>query len=209
VELVAVVVGITAGVIALVGRIPDPRRVKRELARVRVQSVESLVDGAAAAVRGTVALLAPNAYVTAPWTQQRCVYWLIIFEEVGVGGDSRELGRIDDGTPFLLRSDHGTARVVPDRPRLAVHGQSFMRPMYLAHDILQVARGAKLKRPNYRTSWVRMTVYALAPDTFVTISGWCTHEPDPEATTDVAGYREQLPTRPVISGTRRAKLLIG
>ena len=204
-----VVVGITAGVFALAGRIPDPRKVKRELARARVETIDSLTEGAAAAVRGTVALVEPTAYVLTPWRHHQCVYCLLVFEEVGVGGDSRELGRVERATPFLLRSEHGTARVVPDRPRIAVHGESVVAPMYAAHELLQRAGGAKLKRPNYMTSWIRMTQYMVAAGAFVTIRGWVTREPDPEATTDVAGYRNHLPTRPVISGTRRAKLLIG
>ena len=123
------------------------------------------------------------------------------------GGDSIELGRIDEATPFLLRSDHGTARVTPDRPRIAVHGQVVVRPAQQAHELTHLA--PDLRRCNYSTSSVRMTEYTLEPDLFVTVSGWCTREPDPEAAPDVTGYREQLPTRPVISGTRTAKLLIG
>jgi len=208
VEIVIAIAGLTASVIALVGRIPDPRKVKRELASAKVQSIESLVDGKPAAVRGTIALTEETAFVESPWTRQKCVYYLVLFEEVGVAGDYRELGRLDGGVPFLLRSDHGTARVVPDSPRLAIHGQSYSRPITAAHDLMLLARG-KLKRANYATSYLRMTVYALEPDAFVTIKGWCTREPDPEAAEDVSGYREQLPTRPVISGTRRNKLLIG
>ena len=203
-----IVAAITGTVIGLVGRIPDPRKVKRELARARIQSIESLGDGKPAAVRGTVAFIDPKAFVVAPWTQQRCVYWLLVFDEVGVGGDFHELGRTDGGVPFLLQSEHGTARVVPDRPRIALPGQAVLRPITQAGELMRLG-GAKLKRYNYDTSYLRVTVYALAADTFVTIKGWCTHEPNPEATGEVSGYREQLPTRPVISGTRRAKLLIG
>ncbi len=207
-ELLLVVAAITGTVIGLAGRLPDPRKVKRELARARIQSIDTLVDGKPAAVRGTVALIDAGSFIVSPWTRESCVYYLITFDEVGVGGDYHELGRFDSGVPFLLRSDRGTARVVPDRPRIALPGKSFMRPMHAAHELLYIGRG-HMKRPNWPTSWLRMTIYVLEPDTLVTLSGWCTREPDPEATDDVSGYREHLPTRPVISGTRRAKLLIG
>jgi hypothetical protein len=209
VEIVVLVAGLTAGIIALAGRIPEARRVKRELARTHIQLIELVDEGKVAAVHGTVALVEPKAYILAPWTQQHCVYWRVVFDEVGVGGDFHELGRTEGGIPFLLRSEHGTARVVPDRPRVALHGNAFMRPVQLAEQLYVHARPEKLKRPNYPTSWIRMTMYTLSAGTEVTVRGWCTREPDPEAAGAVSGYREQLPTRPVISGTRRAKLLIG
>ena len=123
------VLAITAGVIGLVGSLPDARRVKRELARARIQSINSLVDGSAAAVRGTVALADPTGITTSPLTRRRCVYWLVVFDEVGTGGDFHELGRTDTGVPFLLRSETGTARVGPDRPRLGLAGESFSQPI--------------------------------------------------------------------------------
>jgi hypothetical protein len=203
-----IVLAITAGVIGLVGRLPDTRKVKRELAGARIQSINTLVDGSAAAVRGTVALAEPTGFATSPFTHRRCVYWLVVFDEVGVGGDYHELGRVDAGVPFLLRSDSGTARIVPDRPRLGLPGETFSRPILAPGPLGPLAKTV-CKRHNYPTSWLRATEYVVEPDAFVTISGWCTREPDPEASESVSGYREQLPTRPVISGTRRAKLLIG
>ena len=203
-----VVAAITAGVIGLVGKLPDPRKVKRELARARIQPISSLGDGKLAAVRGTVAVVEPAALVESPLTHRACVYWLVVFDEVGVGGDYHELGRTESKVPFLLRSDTGTARVAPDRPRVAFPGKAFSRPITQPGPLGALARTV-CKRHNYSTSWLRATEYVLEVGTFVTVSGWCTREPDPEASVAVTGYREQLPTRPVISGTRRAKLLIG
>ncbi len=205
---IVLVVAITAGIIGLVGRLPDPRKVKRELARTDVQRIDALAEGKPATVRGTVDPIDPDALLVSPLTGQRCVYWLVVFDEVGVGGDFAELGRVEEGTPFLLRSDAGTARVVPDRPRVAIPSRAFSRPIMYAQELTQIARG-KLKRPNYPTSWLRATVYALEPGAFVTIRGWCTREPDPQASEQVSGYREQLPTRPVLSGSRRVRMLIG
>lgn len=202
-----IVLAITATVIGLVGQLPDPRKVKRELARARIQSINSLVDGKPAAVRGTIATV-EDAIVHAPLSNRRCVYSLVVFDEVGVGGDYVELGRLERGLPFLLRSDHGTARVVPDGARLAIYGDVTTQPIIADTPMSRLACSV-CKRHNYATSWLRATEYVLEPDAFVTISGWCTREPDPEAAEDVTGYREQLPTRPVISGSRGAKLMIG
>jgi hypothetical protein len=203
-----IVLAVTAGVIGLVGRLPDARKVKRDLARARVQSIASLGDGAPAAVRGTTAPIAGEALVTSPLSNRTCMYWLVVFDEVGVGGDYHELGRIEGGVPFLLRSDTGTARVVPDKPRVALPSNVYMRPVAAPGKLGDLARG-NTKPPNHRTTWLRATEYVLVADTLVTICGWSTREPDPEASKNVSGYREQLPTRPVISGSRNAKLMIG
>jgi hypothetical protein len=199
---------VTATVIGMMGRLPDPRVVKRELARARIQTIESLVDGKTAAVRGTIEPTGEDALVTSPLGRKRCVYAVVVFDEVGAADDYIELGRIERGAPFLLRSDRGTARVVPDGARLAVIGRGVVQPITQPSPLRELA-STVCKRSNYRTSWLRATEYVLEPGAFVTVSGWCTREPDPEATSDVAGYREQLPTRPVISGSRDAKLLIG
>lgn len=203
-----IVLAITAGVIGLVGRLPEARKVKRELARARVQSIASLADGSPAAIRGTVATIDDSAALVSPLSKRRCTYWLVVFDEVGVGGDYHELGRTEAGIPFLLRSEHGTARVVPDKPRVALPSRVYMRPVAAPGILGDLARG-HTKPPNHHTTWLRGTEYVLEPETFVTVCGWSTREPDPEATESVSGYREQLPTRPVISGSRAAKLLIG
>ena len=88
------------------------------------------------------------------------------------------------GVPFVLRDESGATRVVPIDARLAVPGVDLD------------SRGDVVE-------------YAVLPGTTVTVVGWCTFEPDPDAVGDVTGYRKELPTRPVISGTRRQRLLIG
>jgi hypothetical protein len=88
------------------------------------------------------------------------------------------------GAPFVLRDQTGMTRVVPIDARLAVPG------------IKQDSNGDVVE-------------YAVLPGMTVTVVGWCTFEPDPDAVADVTGYRKELPTRPVVSGTRRQRLLIG
>jgi hypothetical protein len=96
------------------------------------------------------------------------------------GKRSRKTG----GHPFNLRDASGVTRIVPIDARLAVPA------------VRQEAEGGVIE-------------YAVLPGSIVTIVGWCTHEPDPDAVADVTGYRKELPTRPVVSGTRRQRLLIG
>jgi hypothetical protein len=214
VELV-ILIAVTAGVIGVVGRLPETRRIKRDLARARIEQIDELADGKAVVVRGTVTLAEPDAELVAPITRRRCVYSLVTFDELGIGGDYVELGRVEQAVPFLLVSETGTARVVPDQPRVAI--PSHVR-LYAMRDLdedamtdqaLLLARMV-CRRPNYPTSSsLRITEYALAPGTLVTVKGYCTREPDPTSPEDVTGYREPPRTRPVISGTRRVPLVIG
>lgn len=206
---------LTAGIIGLAGRLPDPRRVKRELASARIEPIDGLPDGKAVVVRGTVSYIDATTHVEAPVTFRRCVYWLVTFDELGIGGDYHELGRSEAGCPFLLASATGTARVVPEHPRVALPGTTLIIPMAALdnpkehHPAVRLARSL-CKRPNYpRTSSLRVTEYALMVSAQVTIKGFCTREPDPTAAEDVTGYRSELPTRPVISGSRRRPMLIG
>ena len=213
-ELV-VLLALTFGVIGLAGRLPEARRVKRELARTPRQSLDALEEGQTAIVHGRVRRVDDQTQLTAPISGRPCVFWCVTFEEVGIAGDFRELGRTDAGCPFLLEGRGATARVVPDGPRIALPGQVTLRPaalldQQLTNDsVLRLARSV-CKRPTYpQTSMLRATEFIVAPGMDVTIKGYCTREPDPTAAEDVTGYRTELPTRPVISGTRRVRLLIG
>ncbi|HUS27980.1 MAG TPA: hypothetical protein VMZ53_05710 [Kofleriaceae bacterium] len=95
-------------------------------------------------------------------------------------GRRRKVG----GHPFVLRDSTGETRVVPIDARLAVP------PVHQ-----QVDDG--------------LVEYAVLPGATVTVVGVVTYEPDPDAVAAVTGYRKELPTRPVVSGTRRQRLLIG
>ena len=142
------------------------------------------------------------------------MFWLVTFDEVGVGGDFVELGRAEDGRPFLVKSENAAARVVPDGTRVAVPGHAQMQPISALQGppydaMTRLAEVACKKKPNYPTSWLRATEYIVFVGMPITVIGWCTREPDPDAAADVSGYRAQLPTRPVMSGSRRGRMLIG
>jgi hypothetical protein len=201
-----VVLAVTTAVIGLAGRLPDRRRVKRLLGSARVQPIESLEDGGAAVVRGEVIA---GELVEGPLSKRACVYWLLTFDEVGTGGDYRELGRVERGQPFVLRDDTGDSRVVAQNARIAVPPFEIMRSF--GNVPTAVAEFYRVcKKPNYpMTSVLRVTEYAVLPGALVTVIGFCTFEPNPDAAQDVTGYRTALPTRPVISGSRRRPILIG
>ena len=87
------------------------------------------------------------------------------------------------GHAFVVEDGTGTARVVPIDARLAVPS------------VRQEADDGAVE-------------YAILPGTTITVVGWCTFETNPDAVAEVTGYRKELPTRPVVSGTRRQRLLI-
>lgn len=207
-------IAITMGVIGLAGRLPEARKVRRALARMRIDAVTSLPDNTVVTLRGTIELTDPAAHEIAPMSKRPCVYWLVTFDELGAGGDYRELGRAEKSVPFQLHTQSGTVRVVASAPRLGLLGVTRVWPMReletAEHDdaLIRLAR-AVCKAPNYRRSSLRATEYVVAAGTSVTVKGLCTYEPDPTIV-DVDGlYRGgNLPTRPVISGSRRDPLLI-
>jgi hypothetical protein len=195
---------------------PDAQRVRRILGQARISRIADVGDGSHAVIRGTVALCDGNVLVS-PLTAQRCVAWLVVFDEVGAK-DWVELGRAQDGVPFLLRSDAGTARVIPEPAMLATKASIYERPMplrlYARHAIAEIPdRITELaqrvcRAPNHTTTLLRATEYAVFVDATITVGGHVARETDPDAAADVTGYRNALPTRPVVSGARRAPLLI-
>jgi hypothetical protein len=202
-----VVLAVTTAVIGLAGSLPDRRKVKRLLGTARVQPINSLKDGAAAVIRGEVVA---SDLVEAPVSKRPCAYWLVIFDEVGTGGDYRELGRADESRTFVLRDDTGDARIAASNAHVAVAPLEATRSFFDGPGGKLAALYANCKRPNYPAlSTLRITEYAVLPGAKVTVLGVCTFETNPDATKDVTGYRAALPTRPVVSGSRRRPLLIG
>jgi hypothetical protein len=206
-----VLVALTLGVVGLAGRLPEARRVKRELGRYRPQPFASLAEGRVITLYGRVS---GGELLRAPLTDRMCVYWRLVFEEVGTGGDARELGRVEQSGPFALHGSDGAVHVVPGTPLLAVPAESIVRPtgdLYVRTDTVSRIAQEHCRRINYMgSSLLRITEYVIAPDMEVMVRGYCTREPDPDAAQDVeANYRGDTPMRFVISGTRRARVRIG
>ncbi|HSD90418.1 MAG TPA: hypothetical protein VLB44_22980, partial [Kofleriaceae bacterium] len=184
-----VVFAVTAAVVGLAGKLPDARKVKRIIATTHIQPIESLTDGAPAAIRGQVDVA--TSTTIGPVSGRACVCWVVEFDEVGMGGDYRELGRAAGGHPFMLRGEAATARIVPDEPRIAVppvERKQLIGPF--TGELGEIAKRV-CRRMNYpQTSYLRATEYAVLPGMTLTVLGWCTLEPDPEAVGDVTGYRK-------------------
>ena len=181
----------------------------RELARAPRTQIADIPDGAARKIAGTIEL--EEAPIRSPLTGTACSVWAITVEEVGMG-DSVLRGAKCQGIPFRLRDPSGVARVIPDGARLGGNGRAFN---YLPGALLIgyerelfAELGIKLNYPT--TSSLRFTERIIAPGADVTVYGHCQREPDRSAMdADVSGYRGDVPTRPVLSSTRRAPLLIG
>ncbi len=197
---------------------PDEAKVRKLLARMRPEVIEKLADGKAAAIRGRVAV-ADDGELRAPLSGRPCVYWRIVIDEVGAK-DFVQLGHQEQGVPFLVTSDAGTARVIPERARVAVkpYEVSTQMPSALHHErtvgthpdpLVALAQQIIKHKPNHWTTTLRVREYAITAGQPIIVSGFVTLEANPDGARDVQGYRADLPMRPVISGSRRVRLLIG
>lgn len=206
------VIGVAGAAVVALKRRGDPTRLA--LATVTPTPRTAMVDGGLVVVRGTVGFVEPRAHLTSPITRRQCVYWRVTFDELGIGGDFAELGRIDQGRPFLVSSEEGVTRIVLEHARVAVPGSVSLFAMRDLDNSWYNDAGIRLartvcKRPNYPgSSSLRVTEYVVVPEMDVTIQGYCTHEPDPQGADDITGYRADVPLRPVLSGTKRSPLLL-
>jgi hypothetical protein len=166
---------------------PDPDKVRRILANATPVPIDRAPDGAAAIVRGRVGII--DAELTAPLSGRACVCWLVVFDEVGAK-DFVELGRAHDSVSFVLRSEAGTARVVPDDAMLGVtpivYSQQMPAALHYpsgmghADPVIALAQRACTKAPNHHTTMLRASEYAVVPGELATVRGWVAHEVDPD-----------------------------
>lgn len=183
--------------------------VLRELDRASSTRIVDVPDGARRLLAGTVAL--DGAPAVAGLTGRLCCAWAVTIDEVGMG-DSVQRGVVMHGVPFTLRDASGEARVLPDRARIGAPGHIVLRsPRQAPLDrerALYSQLGVHLNYPD--TSKLRFTERVILADEPVRVYGYCSREPDRQAMdAEVSGYRGAVPTRPVLSSTRRAPLLIG
>jgi hypothetical protein len=212
----ALIIVSAIGLLVATMRLPDERRIKRKLATARLH-VGPLPDGATVTIGGKVEPIATYELVDAPITHKRCVFWQVTVEEVGTGDDSVEIGRASGGCSFMLTGTHGSARVVPDgalaalpKSRVVLYPTWEMFQRNPRDNILAFGQSICRKDPNHPLhTRVRVTEYSLYEGAEIRVMGWCTQEPVADATEAAAEYRGAAPTRAVISGSRRTRLLIG
>ncbi|MBA3457436.1 MAG: hypothetical protein H0T42_30425 [Deltaproteobacteria bacterium] len=185
--------------------------VRTQLNRARSIDIVRCSDGERQRITG-VAEGSPT--LVSPITGRPCMFWLVSIDEVGAGGDWVERGIADEGVSFLLRDPSGIARVVPAGARCDLPGSSRMFVATAAmgpgahylFDLLKV----QLNYP--QSSRVRFNERIVTTGTRVSVLGHNQHEPMQVASAtdvDTAGYRGELPMRPVFSSSRRTPLLIG
>ena len=201
------VVGVGTLLMLLFARRDDqPRDVRAKLANAALQPLAELVDGKQGTASGVVETIG-DATIESPLQRRRCVYWCVVIEEVGAH-DYVELGRLEGGVPFLLRTTDGAARVVPEHARIALPARVWP-PQHRGTSGMFATLLARVRRPSYESSLVRFTECVLEPGVVATVRGHVARESDPDGAVVVAGgYRDQLPTRPVLSGTKRKRMLI-
>jgi hypothetical protein len=204
-SVAAIVVLVTGLVFGTGLAVRPPRRLA-----LSAGPIDQLVDGEIGAVEGEVVATGP--LLRSPITETPCVYWQLTFDEVGAG-DWVQRARLQHHGEFIV--DVGGVRV-----RVLAHGARIdVPPHHIArragyggpvssYDLVMAQARAAQVRFAYATSLLRATEWIVTPGMLVRVQGGCTLEPDPDAVATVQGYREGLPTRPVLSGTRRAPLLI-
>jgi hypothetical protein len=210
----AIAVGIAIAIAAALSARPRDERkyVAKRLRDREPTAIRGVAEGRDAVIAGSVVLVEPERFVIAPISGKACVFWMVLFDEVGAG-DWRRIGRGAAGCEFLVEDETATARVVPGHAEVDLPGQAVSRPcthwdLPSADIVVQLARRV-CKPPNhpYQTA-LRATEHIVVAGARVVVGGACSREPDPRATEAVTGYRDQLPTRPVLSGSRRTPLVI-
>ncbi len=190
------------------GRLRHGEPVRRRLARAARCRIADLADHTAGCVVGQIE---PGEEILAPLSLRRCVYWAVTIEEVGAASDAVERGSLDDGVRFEIRDASGRARVIPHGSRVAIEEQVrvYVQQYRLPSPEYELFRRLAIRFNYPSSSRVRFREHALAPASWIVVSGHSQREPDRDAAhADASGYRGELPTVPVLSSTRRAPLLI-
>lgn len=173
-------------------------------------AIADLVDGEIGTVEGEVVATGPM--LRSPITDTPCVYWQLTFDEVGAC-DWVQRARLQHHGEFVVDVGGVRVRVLAHGARIDVPAHHIERragyggAVTSSDLVMAQARAARVELA-YASSLLRATEWIVAPGMRVMVQGGCTLEPDPDAVATVQGYREAMPTRPVLSGTRHAPLLI-
>lgn len=187
-------------------------RVRERIAGQTITSIAEVKDGARACIQGYVEAVGD---LRTPMTNQPCAGWFISIEETGIA-DKRFAGALACHGEMLVRDDTGKAVVVFEGARFAWPTSSsddWPSGMVTYASWTPTERDAferSKARLNYpTTSGVRFHEHAIFAGAHIYVYGHAQREPDrARVDADVAGYRGEVPTRPVFSGTRRVPLMI-
>ena len=183
----------------------DRVRARRALEHALWTRITNVDDGRTATVRGDVRP-GDEPVLTAPLSSRSCVAWELELAE-DVGSDVVARGVTAASCSFLLEDDSGIARIAPARPLLIAEAGEvgrFRLGRVPARCVAAIGPGFQRRTKGLLVITERLVTLGAS----VMVRGGAAREPDPGAIDAVSGYRDQLPTRPVLSGTRRVPLII-
>ena len=197
-------VGVTAGVVALLSRAFTPeRKWRRKLRRAKLTPIAELREDTVARIVGTVRALGPT--LIAPLSGRPCVGFLATARRRDAQTDY-VAARGSNMVPFVVEDATGRALVVATDAQLAlVMSQTVRRQLVsdlLADELRFVlVHGARLD------GQLDLEEGILQVGDQVAVLGSGTREPDPDAT-DEADYRSAGATRLCMTSSRRFPLVI-
>lgn len=199
--------------IAVVGQMWSERaRLKKALRSAPRVAIRELPEGTPARIVGTVAA---QATLRAPLTGRTCVAYVAQVEElVSSGKTSSWRGRIHEvrHVPFTVDDGTGRAIVDPGQAKLLVEMDSTTRSG--TFDDATPVEEDFLRRHNMGSQgWffnktLRYLEGVIEPGERVAVLGRAVREPDPDAAGAVTGYRDALPTRVRVGGSKDHPIIV-
>ncbi|HVV83013.1 MAG TPA: GIDE domain-containing protein [Kofleriaceae bacterium] len=187
-------------------------KLARQLRDAPASTIAALPEGESARVVGTVV---GEATLIAPLTGRRCVAYVAQVEQrVSTGKTTYWKGLIDEVRhhPFTIDDGTGKAIIDPGQAKLLIEMDSTSRSG--TFDDATPAESEFLARHQIDSKgWflnksLRYLEGVIEPGERVAVLGRAVREPDPEAARDATGYRDALPTRVRIGGSKDQPILV-
>jgi hypothetical protein len=190
----------------------EKAKLARALRRAPRIAIRALPEATRARIVGTVAA---EATLRAPLTGRTCVAYVVHVEErVSNGKTTTWTPRIHEvkSVPFTVDDGTGRALVDPGQAQLLVEMDSTTRSG--PFDEATAAEAGFLERHGMAAKgWflrknLRYLEGVIEPGERVAVLGRAVREPDPGAVAQVTGYRDELPTRVRIGGTKEQPIIV-
>jgi hypothetical protein len=177
-------------------------RIRRALRGARRVSIAEAPEGEVVRIDGRVA---EGEALEAPLTGRRCVYYVAVVEEKGDAGDWMEVVRESGGVRFMVEDGTGHAIIDPEGARINVDLDSTTRsgtidePTSRETAFLARHRVKGIGLFFNRTLRYREGVFEIGEP--IAVMCQPVREPDPDAASRTAGYRDLPPTRLRVGGS--------
>lgn len=186
-----------------------PARIRRKLRSAPRVSIAEAPEGEVVRIDGRVT---EGEALEAPLTGRRCVYYVAVVEEKGDAGDWMELARESRGVRFMVEDGTGRAIIDPEGARIDVDLDSTTQsgttddptPREAAFLVRHRLKGAGLFFN--RTLRYREGVFEIGEP--IAVMCQPVREPDPDAASRTAGYRDLPPTRLRVGGSPAHPILL-